>query len=120
MIEIPVSYGELFDKITILQIKKEKIQSDNVLKELKLLLELSNNIKVSSELFYQLKLVNETLWDIEDNIRIKEKKQQFDQEFIDLARAVYIENDKRALIKKKINVELNSKITEEKQYVNYR
>lgn len=119
MINIPVSYGELFDKITILQIKKEKIQSDNVAKELQLLLDKSNNIDVDHELLDQLKLVNQTLWDIEDQIRIKERDQQFDQEFVDLARSVYIENDKRATIKNQINIELNSNIFEEKQYVKY-
>jgi len=119
MIEIPVSYGELFDKITILQIKKEKIKSDNVAKELQLLLDKSKYIKVDTNLFDQLKLINQTLWDIEDQIRIKERDQQFNQEFIDLARSVYIENDKRATIKKLINIQLNSDIIEEKQYVKY-
>lgn len=119
MIEIPVSYGELFDKIAILQIKKEKIQSENVAKELQLLLDKSEHIKVDTNLFDQLKLINKTLWDIEDRIRIKERDQQFDQEFIDLARSVYMENDKRATIKKLINIQLNSDIVEEKQYVKY-
>ena len=119
MIEIPVSYGELFDKITILQIKKEKIQSDNVSRELQLLLDKSKNIEVDLNLLDQLKIVNQALWDIEDQIRIKEKNQQFDQEFIDLARRVYFTNDKRAAIKKQINMELNSDILEEKQYVKY-
>jgi len=119
MIEIPVSYGELFDKITILQIKNEKIQSDNVAKELQLLLDKSKDNKIDTNLFDQLKLINQTLWDIEDRIRIKERDQQFDQEFIDLARSVYIENDKRATIKKLINIQFNSDIIEEKQYVKY-
>ena len=119
MIEIPVSFGELFDKITILQIKKEKIQSDNVAKELQMLLDKSKDIKVDSNLLSQLKQVNQTLWDIEDQIRIKERDQQFDQEFVDLARSVYIENDKRAAIKKHINIQLKSDIIEEKQYVEY-
>jgi len=119
MIVIPVSYGELFDKITILQIKKEKIKTQNVTKELVLLLDISKDISVDKELLNQLKLVNQTLWDIEDQIRIKERDQHFDQEFIDLARSVYIENDKRAKIKKHINIQLNSDIVEEKQYVKY-
>jgi len=119
MIEIPVSYGELFDKISILQIKNEKIQSDNVAKELQLLLDKSKEINVDSNLFDQLKAANLTLWNIEDKIRIKEKNKAFDKEFITLARSVYIENDKRASIKKLINVQLNSIIYEEKQYVNY-
>lgn len=119
MIEIPVSYGELFDKITILQIKKQKIKSDNVVKELHLLLDKSKDINIGSDLLEQLKIVNQTLWNIEDQIRMKERNQQFDQEFIDLARSVYVENDKRAEIKKRISIQLNSDIVEEKQYIKY-
>ena len=119
MINIPVSYGELFDKITILEIKKQEIGSDNVIKELDLLLEKSKNIHVDPELLHNLKLVNKILWDIEDRLRVKEKEKKFDEEFIILARHVYSTNDKRAAIKKQINTELNSEIVEEKQYVNY-
>jgi hypothetical protein len=119
MINIPVSYGELFDKISILQIKLLKIKSDNVSKELELLLEKSKNIDVDPTLVHKLKTVNKILWDIEDRLRIKEKEKEFDDEFIELARNVYFTNDKRAALKKQINVELNSVIVEEKQYVEY-
>jgi len=119
MINIPVSYGELFDKISILQIKLLEIKSDNVKKELDLLLEKIKNIDIDPDLVHKLKTVNKNLWDIEDRLRIKEKEKEFDEEFIELARSVYFTNDKRAAIKKQINVELNSDIVEEKQYVNY-
>ena len=116
--------GDLIDKITILEIKKIHINGDkleNVKKEL-VLLELifkDQNIKVDIDLISQLKEVNKQLWKIEDNIRIKESKKEFDNEFIQLARSVYKENDKRAYIKKEINLKYHSGLVEEKAYKRY-
>lgn len=120
MIEIPISIGEVFDKITILQIKKRNIsdsmKQNNVAKELELLLERVSSFDIDITLLNQLKKVNEELWIIEDQIRICEKNQDFGIEFIRLARAVYITNDKRAEIKRKINLSLGSELIEEKSY----
>ena len=123
-IVIPVSLGELIDKITILEIKKEHIQEakklKNINKELgslkKILLDA--NLHIDSKLINQLKKVNNILWNIEDEIRIKENDKEFDNEFIKLARSVYKENDKRALIKEEINYTYNSELIEEKYYSN--
>jgi hypothetical protein len=123
MIKIPVSVGELIDKITILEIKNEMIQDkkklENVQKELNLLREKAKNIEVPLYLVQELKQTNHMLWSIEDSIRKKEMLQEFDQEFINFAREVYIKNDKRAYFKKKINIFTNSEIIEEKEYVDY-
>ena len=122
MIEIPVSIGELFDKITILQIKKEKIQSpeklENVNNELGLLLQKVHQFNVDNiqTEYNELKKVNIILWNVEDKIRKKEKEKCFDESFINLARTVYIENDKRAELKQKINEIMNSNLIEEKEY----
>jgi hypothetical protein len=122
MIEIPVSIGELFDKITILQIKKEKIKSveklQNVNQELNLLLQKSNHFNINNiqTQYDKLKEVNLILWEVEDKIRKKEKENCFDESFISLARTVYIENDKRAELKLKINEIMNSNLIEEKEY----
>lgn len=123
-INAPISTGELIDKITILEIKKNKLQDlklKNVLKELSLLRELikKNKIDITEDLFSQLKEINLSLWEIEDKIRIKEKNKEFDSTFIELARSVYFKNDKRAEIKKTINQLSNSEITEEKFYSDY-
>ncbi|WP_269625312.1 DUF6165 family protein [Prochlorococcus marinus] len=123
-IYIPISYGELIDKITILEIKKNymrKDQLDNVNKELKLLEDIlqEKELEVNTDLKNELRQINRSLWQIEDKIRIKERKQEFDEEFIKLARSVYKENDKRASIKKNINYTYNSEIFEEKYYQNY-
>ena len=124
----PVSFGELLDKITILQIKSERMTDPaklaNVRKELLALERIWNehpgsNIEVSS-LTKSLKAVNEKLWDIEDDIRILEKEQRFDKDFIALARSVYFENDDRARIKKELNFALGSSYVEEKSYQDYR
>ena len=123
-IVIPVSLGELIDKITILEIKKEHIQENkklrNINKELgslkKILLDA--NLHIDSKLINQLKKVNNILWKIEDEIRIKENDKEFDNEFIKLARSVYKENDKRALIKEEINYTYHSELIEEKYYSN--
>ena len=123
-IYVPISIGELADKITILQIKKEimtGIQLNNVTKELELLLSIirENDIEIESNLFTRLKEINSSLWKIEDQIRLKEGNKDFDDLFIELARSVYIQNDKRALIKKEINLKYNSELIEEKYYKKY-
>ena len=124
IINAPISIGELVDKITILEIKKNKLQNSklkNVSKELSYLRELieKHKIDITDDLFFQLKEVNLSLWNIEDQIRIKEKNKEFDNTFIELARSVYFKNDKRAEIKKSINQLSNSEITEEKFYADY-
>ncbi len=124
----PVSFGELLDKITILQIKSERMQDPvklaNVRKELDALQRIWNAHPASntdiSLLMSRLKAVNERLWVIEDDIRILEKGQRFDDEFVQLARSVYFENDERAHIKKEINLALGSAYIEEKSYQDYR
>ena len=120
----PISIGELIDKITILEIKQiymTGIKLKNINKEMKLLKNIlqDKNLEINIDLIKNLKKINKTLWEIEDNIRIKESKQEFDEEFIKLARSVYIENDKRASIKKEINQKYNSDLVEEKSYKNY-
>ncbi len=120
----PISIGELIDKITILEIKQiymTGIKQKNINKELKLLKNIlqDKNLKINIELIKSLKKINKKLWEIEDNIRIKESNQEFDEEFIQLARSVYIENDIRASIKKEINQKYNSELVEEKSYKNY-
>ena len=120
----PVSLGELIDKITILEIKQihmTGIKLKNVDKELKLLKNIlqDTNLEIDIDLINNLKEVNNNLWEIEDNIRIKESNQKFDKEFIQLARSVYKENDKRASIKKEINQKYNSELVEEKSYNHY-
>ena len=104
-IHAQISIGELIDKITILKIKQVKMKGDqleNVNKELKSLETIIKDyqIDVDKDLFDNLKKINYSLWEIEDSIRLKEKKQEFDKDFIELARSVYIQNDKRSLIKK--------------------
>ena len=116
-ITIPVSVGELLDKITILQIKSMFTDDEYVLKELEELNQIKSTItQYLLEYEIQLKKINETLWKIEDKIRQKEKNQEFDDEFIELARSVYINNDERARIKKQINEETNSNYREVKVY----
>ena len=124
IINAPISIGELVDKITILEIKKNKLQNSklkNVLKELSFLRKLmeKHQIEITDNLFTELKEINLTLWNIEDQIRIKEKNKEFDNIFIELARSVYFTNDKRSEIKKRINRLSNSEITEEKSYAEY-
>lgn len=120
----PISIGELIDKITILEIKQiymTGIKLKNINKEMKLLKNIlqDKNLEINIDLIKNLKKINKKLWEIEDNIRIKESNQEFDEEFIKLARSVYIENDKRASIKKEINQRYNSDLVEEKSYKNY-
>ena len=123
-VSIPISIGELWDKYSILLIKREKIKNkekQNIVKhEIELLDSLMNNYSYNDNKFFiNLKSVNEKLWEIEDKIRIKEKNHSFDLEFVDLARSVYFTNDKRAEIKNAINKTYNSNICEVKEYANY-
>jgi len=125
MINIPISLGELLDKISILEIKKIKISNKDKLQhieyELNILKDiLSENGNFDNILYQQLVEINSRLWDIEDNIRICEKNKQFNETFINLARSVYFENDKRAEIKLQINKLYNSNIVEVKSYENYK
>jgi len=125
---VPVSPGELLDKITILRIKGERMQDAAKLANVRLELELLERVwKDSGCAGHDVALeeralqnVNERLWDIEDRIRDKEARQTFDRDFIELARAVYVCNDERAAIKRRINVQLGSRIVEEKSYKPYR
>lgn len=124
IIHVPISIGELIDKITILEIKKDKLKNlklKNILKELSCLRSVleKNSIFIPDEIFLQLKSINLTLWDIEDKIRIKEKNKEFDNEFIELARSVYLNNDRRSETKKELNIMFNSEIIEEKSYEKY-
>ena len=125
---VPVSPGELLDKITILRIKVARIQDAPKLANVKLELSLleqtwkdsggtQHDVAIDER---ALENVNERLWDIEDRIRDKEARQTFDRDFIELARAVYICNDERAAIKKRINLQLGSRLVEEKSYKQYR
>ena len=120
---IPVSIGELYDKYTILQIKQNKITCIEKLKsvnnELDYLKKIINEYPLDKEVINELKNINETLWEIEDNIRDKERIKSFDEEFIKLARNVYITNDKRSEVKNKINSILKSEINDIKGYSQY-
>ena len=128
LLHVPVSYGELLDKITILEIKSERMTDAaklaNVRDELALLEQTwqahpAARTDIASERA-ALKQVNAALWDIEDRIRLLEKAQRFDAGFIELARAVYVRNDERAAIKRAINLKLGSRLVEEKSYQSYR
>ena len=122
-ISLKCSLGEVFDKLTILEIKKKEIIDPqkliNVNYELEYIqreieeINLSDEIK---ELVDKLREINKSLWDIEDQIRIKEEEKDFNDEFINLARSVYITNDERSILKKKINIALGSALIEEKSY----
>ncbi len=128
LIKTPISVGELLDKITILEIKSEKINDASKLKNVNHELGLLNEIwqqgdfegQAMNELRRQLKQVNQTLWVIEDDIRIMEKNQSFDDAFVQLARRVYFENDTRAQVKKDINLLTGSELIEEKSYQDYK
>ena len=116
-ITIPVSVGELFDKISILEIKSMFTNNEYVLKELEDLNQIKDTItQFTIEYMNELREVNQKLWKIEDELRELEKKQDFGERFIELARSVYINNDKRAKIKKKINELCNSEYKEIKVY----
>ena len=122
-----ISAGELLDKISILEIKLEKVKDKNSLKEIKKEHKILKEIQTSSvditgkirDLFQSVKNVNTKLWDIEDKLRICEKKKDFGKDFIELARGVYFNNDKRSKIKSEMNKILGSNIKEVKQYVKY-
>lgn len=126
-IQIPISPGELLDKITILQIKAERISDPvkvaNVKTELEMLTRVWDEaVEADAEitaLTAELKSINESLWEIEDDIRDEERHRRFGERFIELARAVYVTNDKRADTKKRVNLHLNSTIVEEKSYQDY-
>ena len=127
VIKVPVSFGEVLDKITILEIKSERIADAEKVKNVRLELdELSatwneavQDQAAIADLRRQLKEVNEALWEIEDDIRDQEAAQDFGAKFIELARAVYVTNDKRAAIKKDVNLALGSRFVEEKSYQDY-
>ncbi|NYZ63999.1 DUF6165 family protein [Luteimonas deserti] len=127
-ISVPVSFGELLDKIAILQIKSERMRDPDKLTNVRNELTALETTWLAHpaaghdivRLRAELKAVNERLWVIEDDIRVKEKAQAFDEEFVRLARSVYFENDERARIKKAINVALGSAYVEEKSYEDYR
>ena len=125
--KIPVSWGELFDKITILEIKLENLKVkkalDNVKKEhnqLCIIFDQSflENI-IAEKLIKDLKNINQKLWDIEDRIREKERNKTFGEDFVELARSVYFTNDERSRIKRKINNTFGSELIEEKSYADY-
>ena len=125
--KIPISWGELLDKITILNIKLENITSKNALENVELELKKLQSILTqycpktleTTQLEGELRQINQQLWDIEDKIRDKERSQAFDDEFIQLARSVYITNDERSRIKRKINDMFGSELIEEKSYTEY-
>lgn len=126
MISIPVSYGELFDKLSILSIKKEKITDlsklDYINSEYNILLEMCHENLLNDnvyKLYAKLLLINSNLWDVEDLLRKYERDQDFGFEFILNARQVYKLNDQRYLIKNEINMLLNSQVREMKEYVDY-
>jgi hypothetical protein len=127
-IHVPVSPGEVLDKITILRIKAARMTDPAKVANVRRELELLERTWADSSYAHHdvardeaaLQAVNDRLWDIEDRIRDKERAQAFDAEFIALARSVYVENDERAAIKKRINLALGSAIVEEKSYAAYR
>jgi hypothetical protein len=127
-ISAPVSPGELIDKITILEIKRERIEDAEKVKNVNIELELLESLwsgsvfggsAVVEKKRAELKAINEVLWVIEDDLRLKESKAEFDQDFIQLARSVYFTNDRRARVKREINVGVGSSLIEEKSYQNY-
>ncbi len=128
LIQTPVSHGELIDKITILEIKSRRILDDAKLANVRNELDLLNATWANSDDAQadiaderaQLLEVNQKLWEIEDQLRLKERAQAFDPEFIELARSVYFRNDERAALKRAINIKLGSPLTEEKSYEDYR
>jgi hypothetical protein len=123
---IPTSWGELIDKITILEIKVERLTAEaaraNAARELGLLREIAGPVLAGGEaaaLTARLKALNETLWEIEDRIRDHERSGRFDEAFIELARSVYKRNDERGTVKRQINLALGSDLIEEKSYKPY-
>tara|TARA_R100000908_G_C3716647_1_gene121102 strand:+ start:172 stop:552 length:381 start_codon:yes stop_codon:yes gene_type:complete len=125
MLEIPVSYGELIDKLSILKIKKQEIKETDKLKDIKKEFDLLYILYIYSadaeteKLYEEIYKVNYKLWKIEDDIRDKERNKEFDEKFIELARSVYITNDERMNIKHTINKYMDSNIKEHKSYKPY-
>jgi len=127
LIHIPMSPGELLDKITILEIKSERIDDPDKVANVRHELSLLNSTwreavpadDTVQQLHGELRRINEALWEIEDDIRDKERAKEFDERFIELARAVYVTNDQRAAAKKALNLHLGSQIVEEKSYQDY-
>ena len=125
--QVPISWGELFDKITILQIKLENLTSKNALENVEQELKKLQSILTQNgpktmetiRLEGELRQINQQLWGIEDKIRDKERTNSFDDGFIQLARSVYVTNDERSRIKRKINELLGSELVEEKSYAEY-
>lgn len=123
-----ISVGEFLDKITILEIKAERINDPDKLRNIRHELEVLSRTWSASPFsahelgaeIAKLKRINEALWEIEDDIRIKEAAGEFDEDFIQLARSVYITNDERAAVKRRINVKVGSDLIEEKSYADYR
>jgi hypothetical protein len=126
MVSVPVSIGEMIDKLSILQVKKNNVKDENKLvfikKEFELLYNFSSeylsNLETES-IYHRLVEVNSNLWDVEDKLRVMEKEQRFDDEFISLARKVYFTNDERFRLKNEINLITDSEIREIKDYVKY-
>ena len=126
-IHVPVSPGEVLDKITILEIKSERMSDPEKVANVKVELALLQKTWADSvsedgvikDLHAQLKEINEALWEIEDDIRDKERAGEFDERFVELARSVYFTNDRRSKIKKDLNLHLGSEIIEEKSYQDY-
>lgn len=124
--KIEIANGEIVDRVSILDIKLKKVKAADKLKnielEYQLLLPMMNTLGISldSPVYLELLETNTALWEIEDNLRIKEAAKEFDAEFIELARSVYFQNDIRAEIKRRINMETGSLIIEEKDYVKYK
>lgn len=127
-IHVPISPGELIDKLTILEIKSERISDPTKLANVRLELRLLTETWAASDYartdiqaeWAELKRINAVLWDIEDDIRDEERNQRFGERFIALARAVYVTNDDRAAVKRRINDKLGSAIVEEKSYASYK
>jgi hypothetical protein len=126
MIYVPISVGELIDKLSILHVKKIKIDNEKKLilinKEFELLYNLSSiylDRPKIEDLYHQLCDVNEKLWNVEDKLRMLENEKSFEDDFIDLSRKVYITNDQRFILKNEINLITNSEIREVKEYVKY-
>ena len=126
-LKVPISLGELIDKITILRIKSNKINSNEAQKNIRFELEkleqiLSESMSINTNFKnfeIELSKINQSLWDIEDQLREKEKEKKFDKKFISLARMVYYKNDERAKIKRMINKSFGSELIEEKSYTQY-
>lgn len=126
-LSVPVSPGEFLDKLSILEIKSERIADAQKLKNVRTELSLLRRVWAESayaqadveQEYAELRRVNEQLWNIEDRIRLKEAAKAFDQDFIELARAVYVLNDRRAASKRRLNEALGSDLIEEKSYADY-